>query len=657
MPYLTLVAKQDHLEKAAVTRDPVKAVAEFVWNALDADALNVSVSYNTNPMGGIQSIEIIDDGSGIPPDKADSEFKKLGGSWKKAITKTAKFQRPVHGKEGRGRLRFFSLAENARWISHFDVPDIGRQMQTLEIKASDLEKCFVSDPSISNSRNTGTKLVLDNLRGTFDNLTSVASNAQFGSAFAPYLMQFPDITLTYNGQRIDPKSNVAHERDYEFDSITVGDRSVGDLKLRVIEWHSGTGERKIHFGGEAGITLGSQPANVVAPDFDFSAYAYSSYFQELANANLLELDDLTEPLFKATIEAVRDKLTDHFRRRQSDRTKGLIDQLKIEGAYPYDGEPTNEIERREREVFDIATHTVSSYSKDFKRAETSLKKTILTLIREALRHNPESLTNILHEVVKLPKARQDELSGLMQRTELGNIIAASSLIADRLVTIEILKGIVFNPKYRETVRERGELDALIKDNTWMFGENFHITLPEAGLTKIMNRVSEERSRRPAKGSVRKPDGKIGRVDCFLGRAIPHANPDKREFLLIELKRPSLKVSRKEFDQVEEYSKAIRLQPDFAHTDTSWTFILVSGEIDDNMMDRVTQDNRPVGLWIDKNNQKVWVRTWAEIIRECEGRLRFIKDKLNLEVSDDEINRRINDLRKKIVKDDNYEDVS
>ena len=39
MVVLTLMAKHDHLQRVASTRDYVKALSEFVWNALDADAL------------------------------------------------------------------------------------------------------------------------------------------------------------------------------------------------------------------------------------------------------------------------------------------------------------------------------------------------------------------------------------------------------------------------------------------------------------------------------------------------------------------------------------------------------------------------------------------------------------------------------------------
>lgn len=650
MPYFTLGVAQDHLEKAAVTRDPVKALAEFVWNALDADATHVAVSFNLNPLGGIQSIEISDDGIGISNEIAETEFKFLGASWKKSTSRTTA-GRPVHGKEGRGRLRFFSLAENARWVSHYDSKNDGRKMIAVEIVAANLERCFVSEPEDSRSAGTGTTVKLENMRGHFDHLTSAASVGQFSTLFAPYLLQFPDIVLTFHGTRIDPQANIANAQEYPMEVIAVGDKIINDLKLKVIEWANNVGERKIHFGGESGITLGSQPANVVAPDFDFSAYAYSTYFQELADTNLLELEDLNDPLFKAALDSVRNTLTEHFRKRTADRSRGLIEELKQEGVYPYDADPVNEVERREREVFDIATHTVSSYSKDFKKAGTALKRTVLTLIREALRHNPESLTTILHEVIKLPKARQDELSGLMQKTELANIISASSMLADRFVTLQVLKNIVFDPKYRDSVKERGELDVLVKDNTWIFGENFHITLAESGLTAAMKRIAEERHQKPKRGSVRKPNGKTGRLDYLLGRSLPHADPNVREYLVVELKRPNLTITRKEFDQIEDYSATIRAQPDYAQTDTRWIFILVAGEIDEAVAPRVRQIDAPAGRWQNEGNQQIWVRTWGEIIRECEGRLRFIDEKLKLEATDDEIDRRINALRKKFVDDE------
>ena len=113
MVVLTLKAKHDHLEKVAATRDYVKALAEFVWNALDADATNVSVSLVRNALGGLESIVIQDDGTGIDKVRAEMILRVWASSWKRTKRRTSVHARAMHGKEGKGRLKFFSLAKRA----------------------------------------------------------------------------------------------------------------------------------------------------------------------------------------------------------------------------------------------------------------------------------------------------------------------------------------------------------------------------------------------------------------------------------------------------------------------------------------------------------------------------------------------------------------
>ena len=112
MTILQLKAQQDALQKAAMTRDPVRAVAEFVWNALDADASEVYVEFDRNGLDGIEGIAIRDNGHGITAERANVDFDNWGGSWKRKRARTDG-NRAFHGKEGQGRLRFFSLADRA----------------------------------------------------------------------------------------------------------------------------------------------------------------------------------------------------------------------------------------------------------------------------------------------------------------------------------------------------------------------------------------------------------------------------------------------------------------------------------------------------------------------------------------------------------------
>jgi len=59
MVELTLKAKHDHLQKVASTRDFIKAISEFVWNALDADARNVIVELVRNASVGCKGSSFV----------------------------------------------------------------------------------------------------------------------------------------------------------------------------------------------------------------------------------------------------------------------------------------------------------------------------------------------------------------------------------------------------------------------------------------------------------------------------------------------------------------------------------------------------------------------------------------------------------------------
>ena len=85
--------------------------------------------------------------------------------------------------------------------------------------------------------------------------------------------------------------------------------------------------------------------------------------------------------------------------------------------------------------------------------------------------------------------------------------------------------------------------------------------------------------------------------------------------------------------------------------TYWNFYLITGQYDDTVRERITQENRPVGVFLEKPSHRVWVKTWAEILRESEGRIEFVQEKLRIEVSYNEIEERISKLKSSILKKD------
>src|SRR5215216_994595 len=105
--------------------------------------------------------------------------------------------------------------------------------------------------------------------------TSEEARSEFDATFAPCILQYPDAEIIYDGKAVDPKKTIERSHQSPTQPIVCPGRVVRDLTLRVIEWKPRVTVRKIYFGGETGVVLGSLAANVTAPGFEFSAYAYS----------------------------------------------------------------------------------------------------------------------------------------------------------------------------------------------------------------------------------------------------------------------------------------------------------------------------------------------------------------------------------------------
>ena len=97
----------DFLTKQTYAK-PAQALAELIWNSLDADATLVEVKEDTYGVGE-QRIIVADNGTGFSHLDAPGLFSHLGGSWKHQTGETKDKHRFLHGSEGKGRLKAYLL--------------------------------------------------------------------------------------------------------------------------------------------------------------------------------------------------------------------------------------------------------------------------------------------------------------------------------------------------------------------------------------------------------------------------------------------------------------------------------------------------------------------------------------------------------------------
>jgi Histidine kinase-, DNA gyrase B-, and HSP90-like ATPase len=623
---VSVQVQNDHLERISRVRKPVLAIAELIWNGLDADAHEVRVEFERNGLGGLERIRVTDNGYGLPHSEAQTAFGNLGGSHKRGAHRSKLKRRLLHGKAGKGRFRAFALGSFVRWNTTF-AQNGNKAAYAITGSRVDLGTFEISDPQ-SKSANTGTIVTIEGIDKNFPSLRGAEAIQEITQHFALYLREYPDVAIWYDGQRIDPSAVEELVTDYSLESIETADGKTVTADLTVIEWTIQT-ERSLFLCDQDGFALAEMPPGIQAPGFDFTAYLKSGFLRELDEQDALVLEEL-QPDLRKLLEASKETLRDHFRKRTAERAVDLVEVWKKEKVYPFEGEPQNIIEESERQVFDVLALNLNAYLPYFEQADTKNKRLALQLLKQALEKDPTALQKILQDVLELPLEKQEEFAELLTKTSLTAIINASKIVADRLDFLRGLELLVFDEESRERLLERSQLHRILADRTWVFGEQFNLTVDDQSLTEVLRKHLHILGRATdSVAPVVPEDAKTAIVDLMLSRRIPQPHADEREHLVIELKRPSQDVDADVATQIKKYAFAVADDERFKDTKTRWIFWAVSNQIADGVQKEAKQRNRPQGLLYDDDEGRitVWVRTWGQIIQDCRGRLEFFREQL------------------------------
>ncbi|MGD1858932.1 MAG: ATP-binding protein [Leptolyngbyaceae cyanobacterium] len=135
-----------------------RSIAEYVWNGFDAQASEVSIEVEANVIGNISQIVIRDNGYGVL--EAD-KFQPFFESEKEINPDQARTSSTTHGKNGVGRLTFFTFAESATWNTVYEKKSKLYE-QTITVKSHSLDKFSASKPNLTSKR-AGTTVTFDGI--------------------------------------------------------------------------------------------------------------------------------------------------------------------------------------------------------------------------------------------------------------------------------------------------------------------------------------------------------------------------------------------------------------------------------------------------------------------------------------------------------------
>jgi hypothetical protein len=598
---------------------PVKALAEAIWNALDVGADHVSVAFEFTPLEAIKTIVVTDDGEGMNQERARAGFREYGDSWKRRIDVRTHNGRSVHGQRGQGRYDILHLGTTATWTSIAEQVDGKLGVVEVELQASDPRNYQTSEPSLHDGP-TGTTLRIANVTSDVDSELNRPELAESLAAdFALYLRQYPDVQIQVRGVIVDPSSQHLPPVD-----ITV---EVGGLAKPVtvtfIEWNKkAKGTQRIYLCDANGAALLDVPIDLRSRDITFTAYiCWDGFKTQDTSAHLAILggDDLGWQVFSVGREAVNDHLVQRARER---RTRAVED-WKSEQSYPYTAEPKTVPEKVIRKTFDIVA---AASAPVLTKMDVEQRRFSMQLMKVAVETDPSAVQRVMREVLRLPEDRIEEMASLFDRTTLETIITASHSILNRLDFLAGLRTLIFDTEAKKATTERRQLHKILEREAWLFGDEWTLTASDETLRRVLLKHLRCLGEDADYGDVipeSQREGKVLIPDLVLsGGASSYSK--SREYLVVELKRPSVILGKEELDQIESYAIAITEDGQFSQPRISWDFWLIGNSYNDYVTRKLETPGNPHGCALVSPKFRVHVRSWAEVLGEAEHRHRYIE---------------------------------
>lgn len=316
MSELVLQASDDLVARLAREGDPVRAIVELIWNAIDAEADSVSVELDRSESDAIDQVRVVDDGHGISSDQVEATFGRIGDSWKKLTQKSKHGKRQLHGKLGEGRLRALALGSRVTWASVSDNTVGERQAVTIRGNRSN-RHVFSWDATPSDEARTGTTVTARNdEQRSLGPLDADSTLATLRSHFAPVLLNDTSLAITYDRSPLDPKQEILHDTTIE---ATFGADASLTCTVRIIEWRTGK-HRAIYFSADGTHFVYEEAGSDIESQYPFSAYVSWEGLDHEALA-LLGLGDMAPEPVGDLWKAARKSIREHFAARRRERRR------------------------------------------------------------------------------------------------------------------------------------------------------------------------------------------------------------------------------------------------------------------------------------------------------------------------------------------------
>lgn len=612
--------------------EPCHALAELVWNGLDAGATTVQIEIESTDIGGTTSVTILDNGTGININKPDDNFRRFNDSLKKDSFDS-------HGSQGRGRLAFHKICHTATWFTRFDGVDARIVVLSSNLSAVDGKTIQQQEQhSLLSEVKSGTCVTLSNFSKNLPTDSSLIS--EFSKEFGPHLVLMPEKIITINGIRILPQSHTKT-------SIAIKTNSaVFDVDL--VQWNEKPGAEKsyLYFISNKLKTIHKQYSSLNKKrDYYTSVFVKSPFLERYVK----DEESLSEPFnsflttedFRVLLRDLNAFLRHSYAEFLVSKAQQQIDAFEKAGDFPeYEGLDPAESKWRLSHVKEIVKAVLVREPKLFVGGNKTQRRLIIRLLdRLSVSNENSGIFDVLESVLNLDAAAMTQLASQLKKTKLDNIIQTIELLQHRELAVSQLKE-VMNVHYKD-VLETPDLQKIIESNTWLFGPAYEIlgaeedsftTTTKNLRSKIKNIADVELEDLAAGVEI---DGANRQVDLLLIRKKLQLDARGRKFfrcVIVEIKRPGVSLNNKHLQQLDEYASILSHYPEFNSDLTKFELILVGRNISKEAYTihsrlKTSQIYGEPGLVTSDDKIKTYIKTWPTIFDEFEISNDYLLDRL------------------------------
>lgn len=635
---LNVEITQEHFARS-IKGSPRDAIKELIWNACDADAKSIEVSFAYEGMDGaevVSDIYVKDDGHGIPVENIEEYFGKYGRSQKTYSAKSPG-GRIYHGKLGQGRYKSLAAGNLLDWNFVYKGENGELFLSAIHINAEDkMNIGYSTEPEKTDADHTGTTVHIHNIPE--DKVSTITRMAEpmdmvpdLLTTFAPYLLAYTDITIKYNGVTLDPARHIKNQQEK---LLVFEEKGKEPVKARVvaISWKQAQ-FNKMYVCGNSGVVFEEHDYTHLKK-ISTSIYIMGDLFEQLHRENLLGMGR-ANPAYAYFEDEAKKFAKELVGEKETEDAAAEILRIKEQGIYPYDGEPADDVHKAERDVFDVFAVEVNRAVPQLKSSPRQTQQLTYRLIREAINTNPSSIKTILTEVFNLTQQQQDDLADLLTHTHLPEIIDTAKTVSDRLVFLQVLEQMVYNDTIGKPIKERTQFHRVLLKHLWIFGEKYTLGTSDQSLRNVLkahidyldrDEVTPEIPPEAVEDLTRIPDL------CLFQQICP--GYENFEHLVIELKRPTLTLSMKELDQIRDYALTVAENPMFDKTRTKWHFVLLGQSFDQRVRSALANQVVGEGNYYNAGNVSISVFEWSKIIQDNKLKYEYLRRKLNHQLSDD-----------------------